>query len=126
MQHRWNDKGRGKMKHWEKDLSQCHFTHHKSHVNQLALRWLKVRYDVEDLECSMRENTLHFPFLIWLSDGDWWVLISEWLGEGTIQGFFQSLQVTLWDSDFGFLFVKISLVRLASRCGRLQPRVPVE
>jgi hypothetical protein len=29
-------------------------------------------------------------------------------GEGNIRGFFRSLRVTLWDSDFGFLLVKIS------------------
>ena len=39
--------------------------------------WLKDRYDAGLLEVSMRENIFHFPFLIRLSAGDWWVLIGE-------------------------------------------------
>jgi hypothetical protein len=29
---RWNDIDRGKRKDYEKDLYQCHFVHHKSHM----------------------------------------------------------------------------------------------
>jgi hypothetical protein len=30
---RWNDIDRGKQKNSEKNLSQCHFAHHKSHMD---------------------------------------------------------------------------------------------
>jgi hypothetical protein len=33
MEHRWNEIGRGKPKYSEKYLSQCHFVHHKSHMD---------------------------------------------------------------------------------------------
>ena len=39
------------------------------------------RCDEGLLEVSMLENTFHFPFLIRLSTGDWWVLISERRGK---------------------------------------------
>jgi hypothetical protein len=32
MEHRWNEIDRGKPKFSRKDLSQCHFVHHKSHM----------------------------------------------------------------------------------------------
>jgi hypothetical protein len=33
MEHRWNEIDRGKSKYSEKNLSQCHFAHHKSHMD---------------------------------------------------------------------------------------------
>jgi hypothetical protein len=33
MEHWWNDPDRGKTKYWERNLSTCHFEHHKSHVD---------------------------------------------------------------------------------------------
>jgi len=33
MGHWWNDTDRGKLKYWERKLSQCHFFHHQSHTD---------------------------------------------------------------------------------------------
>jgi hypothetical protein len=33
VEHWWNDTDRGKQKYWERNLSQCHFVHHKSHMD---------------------------------------------------------------------------------------------
>jgi hypothetical protein len=33
MEEWWNDTDRGKVRYWEKNLSHCHFVHHKSHTN---------------------------------------------------------------------------------------------
>jgi len=32
MEHWWNGIGKGKLKYWERNLSHCHFVHHKSHM----------------------------------------------------------------------------------------------
>jgi hypothetical protein len=34
MEHRWNEIDRGKPKYSEKNLSQCHLVHHKSHMDR--------------------------------------------------------------------------------------------
>jgi hypothetical protein len=34
MEHRWNEIDRGKPKYSERNLSQCHFVHHKSHMDR--------------------------------------------------------------------------------------------
>jgi hypothetical protein len=34
MEHRWKETDRGKPKYSEKYLSQCHFAHHKSHMDE--------------------------------------------------------------------------------------------
>jgi hypothetical protein len=33
MEHRWNEIDRGNPKYSRKNLSQCHFVHHKSHMD---------------------------------------------------------------------------------------------
>jgi hypothetical protein len=37
MEHQWNEIDRGKPKYSEKTLSQCHFVHHKSHMERPGL-----------------------------------------------------------------------------------------
>jgi hypothetical protein len=33
MKHWWNDSDRGKLRYWERNMSQCHFFHHKCHMD---------------------------------------------------------------------------------------------
>jgi hypothetical protein len=37
MEHGWNDIDRGKPKYSERNLSQCHFVYHKSHMDRLGI-----------------------------------------------------------------------------------------
>jgi hypothetical protein len=39
MEHRWNEIDRGKPKYSRKNMSQCHFVHHKSHMGH---RWNEI------------------------------------------------------------------------------------
>ena len=32
MEQWWNDTDRGKLKYWERNLTQCHFVRYKSHI----------------------------------------------------------------------------------------------
>jgi hypothetical protein len=38
MEYRWNDADKGKPKNLEKNLSQCYFVNHKSHMDWTGLR----------------------------------------------------------------------------------------
>jgi hypothetical protein len=34
MEQWWNNSGMGKLEYWERNLFQCHFAHHKSHMDR--------------------------------------------------------------------------------------------
>jgi hypothetical protein len=62
----WNDADRGKLKYWEKNLSQCHFPHHKSHMGWLESKCGPLLWDTS----SWQSELWHDPgeCLAWLRD----------------------------------------------------------
>jgi hypothetical protein len=48
MEQRWNEIDRGKPKYSEKKLSQCHFVHHKSHMDRPGIEPGPPRLEASD------------------------------------------------------------------------------
>jgi hypothetical protein len=48
MEHRWKEIDRGKPKYSGKNLSQCHFVHHKSHVERPGIELGPPRWEAGD------------------------------------------------------------------------------
>jgi hypothetical protein len=48
MEHRWNEIDRGKPKYSGKNLSQCHFVHHKSHMDRPGIEPGPPRWKASD------------------------------------------------------------------------------
>jgi hypothetical protein len=48
MEHRWNETDRGKPMHSEKNLSQFHFVHHKSHMDRPGIEPGPPRWEAGD------------------------------------------------------------------------------
>jgi hypothetical protein len=45
MEDQWNKTDRGKPKYSEKNLPQCHFVHHKSHMDRLGIEPVPQRWE---------------------------------------------------------------------------------
>jgi hypothetical protein len=52
MEHRWNETDRGKQKYSGKILSQCHFLHHKFHMDWPGIEHGPLRWEAGDYRLS--------------------------------------------------------------------------
>jgi hypothetical protein len=55
MEQWWNETDRGKLKYWEKNLSYCHFVHHKPHMD-----WPEIESGLCILCCDIHTKHTNF------------------------------------------------------------------
>jgi hypothetical protein len=58
MEHRWNETDRGKPKYSRKNLSQCHFVRHKSHMDLPGIETVPPRWEAGDWAMARSKCTL--------------------------------------------------------------------